>query len=224
MFKKLENICKKENIKLINLGLSNHSFGNVSIRVNHHTFFIKPSGIDVKNSKNTSYPLVDIRTGKVINKSKLKPSVDTPTHLKIYSEYKQIKSIAHCHSLYATAWAQASKSIPLLGTTHADYWNSSIPVTRQITKKELKNYELNIGKIICEKLSKGKIDVESFPGLLVSGHAPFSWSTSQFGAVKNSNLIEQVAQMAYMSIRIGINRKIPKYISDFHFNRITVSW
>ena len=114
MSKKYENICKKENIKLTNLGLSNHSFGNVSIRVNHHAFFIKPSGIDVKNSKNMNFPLIDIKTGKVINKSKLKPSVDTPTHRKIYSKYKEIKSIAHCHSLYATAWAQASKSIPLL--------------------------------------------------------------------------------------------------------------
>ena len=219
MSKKYENICKKENIKLTNLGLSNHSFGNVSIRVNNHAFFIKPSGIDVKNSKNMNFPLIDIITGKVINKSKLKPSVDTPTHRKIYSKYKEIKSIAHCHSLYATAWAQASKSIPLLGTTHADYWNGSIPVTRQITKKELRNYEFNIGKIICEKLSKGKIDIKSCPGLLVSGHAQFSWSTSQFGAVKNSSLIEQVAEMAYMSIKIGVNKKIPKFISDFHFNR-----
>ena len=78
---------------------------------------------------------------------------------------------------------------------------------RQITKKELRNYEFNIGKIICEKLSKGKIDIKSCPGLLVSGHAQFSWSTSQFGAVKNSSLIEQVAEMAYMSIKIGVNRK-----------------
>tara|TARA_Y100000591_G_scaffold81708_1_gene68829 strand:+ start:128 stop:817 length:690 start_codon:yes stop_codon:yes gene_type:complete len=219
MLKKYENICKKENIKLTNLGLSDHSFGNVSIRVNLNSFFIKPSGIDVKRSKTINYPLIDIKTGKVINKSKFKPSVDTPTHLKIYSKYSQIKSIAHCHSKYATAWAQSSKPIPLLGTTHADYWNSSIPVTRQLTKKELQNYEFNIGKIICEKIKKGKIDVKSCPGLLVSGHAQFSWSLSVLGSVKNSSLIEQVAQMAFMSIKIGIKKKIPKFISDFHFNR-----
>ena len=219
MLKKYENICKKENIKLTKLGLSSHSFGNVSVRVDKNSFFIKPSGIDVKISKKKNYPLIDIRTGKVINKSKLKPSVDTLTHLKIYSEYTQINSIAHCHSLYATAWAQSSKSIPLLGTTHADYYNTSIPVTRQITKKELKNYEFNIGKIICEKISKGKIDIKSCPGLLVSGHAQFSWSTSILGSVKNSGLIENIAEMAYMSIKIGVKNKLPRYISKFHFDR-----
>ena len=126
MYKKIENICIKENVKLAKLGLREHSFVNVSIRANDDRFFIKPSGVKVNKLKKGQCLLIDIKTGKVVNRSALKPSVDTPTHLEIYKNFKNIKSISHCHSMYATAWAQASRSIPLLGTTHADFWEKDL--------------------------------------------------------------------------------------------------
>tara|TARA_B100000427_G_C15344487_1_gene522674 strand:- start:51 stop:743 length:693 start_codon:yes stop_codon:yes gene_type:complete len=219
MYKKIENICIKENVKLAKLGLSEHSFGNVSIRVNNDLFFIKPSGVKVNKLKNGDCPLISIKTGKVLNKSALKPSVDTPTHLEIYKNFKNIKSISHCHSKYATSWAQASKSIPLLGTTHADFWEKDIPVVKFLKKNQMKKYELYTGKLICKKIKNEKINIYTCPGLLVSGHGQFSWGNNYLKAVINSNLIEYVAHMAYASIKIGIKKKLPKYISKFHFDR-----
>ena len=219
MFKNIESICIKENIKLTKMSLEDHSFGNVSIKINENFFFIKPSGVNVSKIKIGQCPIVSIKDGKVFGKKRLKPSVDTATHLEIYKEFKNIKSISHCHSMYATAWAQSSKPIPLLGTTHADFWKSHIPLVRHIKKKELLNYELNTGKLIVQKITKEKINPDVCPGVIVSGHGQFAWGDKFTKAVSNSKLIEFVAKTNFMTMQIGIKKKLPKYISDFHYNR-----
>ena len=219
MSNKLEKICIKENIKLSKFGLKDHSFGNVSVRIDKNHFYIKPSGYDVKKLKIGDSPLISIKSGKVVKNKTLKPSVDMPTHLEIYKKFSMINSIAHCHSKYATAWAQASRSIPLLGTTHADFWSGEIPLVKYIKKKFLNKYELITGKLICEKLIKEKIDPRVCPGLLVAGHGQFSWSTLPDKSVSNSQLIEFIAETAYATLTIGNNKKIPSYISKFHFDR-----
>ena len=219
MYEKLEKICISQNIKLTEFGLSEHSFGNVSIRVNENHFFIKPSGVNVKKLNKGSCPLINIPTGKKVNKTNLKPSVDTPTHLEIYKKFKNIKSISHCHSKFATAWAQAARPIPLLGTTHADFWEKDIPVVKYLSRAQMKKYEFFTGKLICEKIADDKINMSNCPGLLVSGHGQFAWGENYTKAVINSNLIEYIAHMAYASIKIGVKSKLPKYISKFHFDR-----
>lgn len=216
---KINKICLEENIRLSKISIGEHSFGNASVRESKNSFYIKPSGVNVKKIKIKDYPLIDVNTSKVINKSNLKPSVDMLTHLEIYKNFNNIKSIAHAHSLYATAWAQSGKSIPLLGTTHADFWKNEVPIVRFPSKKEMKNYELNTGKIICGLIKKKRINLENCPGILVSGHGPFSWGTTYTKAVTNLILIETIAKMAFISKKIGIKKKIPKYISNLHYNR-----
>ena len=191
----------------------------MSIRIDKNHFYIKPSGYNVKKLKIGDCPLISIKTSKVVKNKKFKPSVDMPTHLEIYKRFKTINSIAHCHSKFATSWAQASRPIPLLGTTHADFWSGEIPLVKYIKKKFLNKYELITGKLICEKLIKEKIDPRVCPGLLVAGHGQFSWSNSTEKSVSNSQLIEFVAETAYATLIIGKNKKIPSYISKFHFDR-----
>ena len=106
-----------------------------------------------------------------------KPSSDTPTHIELYKAFPKIGGIVHSHSLYATAWAQSKKSIPCLGTTHADYWNGEILLTRNLTKKEINGeYEKETGKVIIEKILES--NPNDHPGILVSGHGPFTWGSS----------------------------------------------
>ena len=219
MTNKLEKICIKENIKLSKFGLQDHSFGNVSVRIDKNHFYIKPSGYNVKKLKIGDCPLISIQSSKVIKNKRLKPSVDMPSHLEIYKRFSKINSIAHCHSKYATSWAQASRPIPLLGTTHADFWSGDIPLVKFVKKEFLNKYETFTGKLICDKLIRDKIDPKVCPGLLVAGHGQFSWSTSHEKSVSNSQLIEFVAETAYATLIIGKNKKIPSYISKFHFDR-----
>ena len=163
--------------------------------------------------------MVEISSGKVI-KSKLKPSSDTQTHRILYKKYSQIKGIAHAHPIFLTSWAQTGKSIPNLGTTHSDYWQKEIPITKELKKSEIKkNYELNTGKVIIRTLEQKKLDSNFCPGILSRYHGAFSWGDSSNEAVKNLEAMEFIAELAFYTTIIGYKKKVSKNIIDKHFFR-----
>jgi len=217
--KKIVKECINQNKLLNKKKLTMQTFSNVSIRLNDEYFTIKPSGMLPKDMIVKKCPIIRISDGKKISGT-YNPSTDTPTHRVLYKKFSDIKSIAHTHSKYATAWAQSGKSIPIYGTTHADYWISEIPVTNFISKKDLKrNYEANTGYLIIETLRKKKLNTFNCPGVIVSGHGGFTWGIKNSEAVKMSELMEFIAQLAYFTKKIKIKRKLPKYICKKHFER-----
>lgn len=155
--------------------------------------------------------VVDMK-GKVIE-GYLRPSSDTPTHLELYKAFAEIGGITHTHSLRATAFAQACREIPCLGTTHADSFYGPVPVTRYLTRDEVESaYEVNTGKVIIERFGKpsssGKmLDPVGMPGILVAGHGPFSWGRDAEDSVRNSLVLEQVAAMALAALNLNPNLK-----------------
>lgn len=220
-YKKYKNFfieCKKQNILLFQKKLSIQTFSNVSIKIDKNYFTIKPSGVVPSKIDIKKIPVIRIEDGKQVS-GDYKPSTDTPTHQILFKAFKNIKSISHTHSKFATAWAQSGKSIPLYGTTHADYWVSDVPITRFIKKKELFEYEKNTGLIILEKLKNKQLPPEKCPGILVAGHGTFCWGTNYGDAVKYSEMLEYVAELAYYSQRIKFNKKLPDYISKKHYER-----
>jgi len=217
--RKIIKECINQNKLLKKKKLSVQTFSNVSIRLNDKYFAIKPSGVLPEKIKLNKCPIIKISDGKKIYGS-YKPSTDTPTHRIIYKKFPEIKSIAHTHSKYVTAWAQSGKSIPIYGTTHADYWESEIPVTNFISQKDLKNnYEENTGNLIVNTLVKKKLKPYNCPGIIVSGHGGFSWGRNNTDAVKMSELMEFIAELAYFTEQIKVKKKLPKYISKKHFER-----
>ena len=211
--------CIKQNKELINKKLVIHNFGNVSLRIDKDHFVIKPSGAVLNKLKPHDMPVVNIKSGKKV-RGNLKPSTDTPTHLEIYKKFININSIAHNHSNYATVWAQSSKSIPLIGTTHADYWKNEVPIVEFLSLKDLKqNYEKNTGKLILKTLQRKKLNAYTCPGVIVAGHGPFTWGIQNSSAVINAEILEFVAQTTFQSILLKIKKKLPKYISRKHYKR-----
>ena len=211
--------CINQNKLLKKKKLSIQTFSNVSIRLNDKYFTIKPSGVLPEKIILKKCPIIRISDGKKIVGS-YTPSTDTPTHRLIYKIFGEIKSIAHTHSKYVTAWAQSGKSIPIYGTTHADYWKSEIPVTNFISQKDLrKNYEANTGNLIIKTLRKKKLNPLNCPGIIVSGHGGFAWGKNNADAVKMSELMEFIAELAYFTEQIKVKKKLPKYISKKHFER-----
>lgn len=216
---KLASECINENKKLVKKKLVIHNFGNVSLRLDNNHFIIKPSGAKLSNLKPTDMPVINIKTGKKI-KGKLKPSTDTPTHLEIYKKFQNINSIAHNHSTYATVWAQSSKAIPLVGTTHADYWENEVPLVNFLSLKDLnEDYEKNTGKLILKTLKKKKLNAYTCPGVIVAGHGPFTWGEKKDSSVTNAEILEFVAQTTFQSHILKIKKKLPKYISNKHYQR-----
>jgi L-ribulose-5-phosphate 4-epimerase len=220
-FEKLrEEVCRA-NKEISRTGLAILTWGNVSgIDREAGVMAIKPSGVDYEVLKPADIVVLDIKTGECID-GRLKPSCDTPTHLYLCRAFKISGGIVHAHSRYATAFAQAGVEVPCYGTTHADNFYGTIPVTRMMTQKEVRSdYEVNTGKVIVERFEKGKINPDSIPAVLVAGHGPFAWGTSVAKALENALVLEEVAGMALRSTRLNRGLKpIPQYLLDKHFLR-----
>ena len=210
--------CKNQNIRLVKKNLSIQTFSNVSIRINEKYFAIKPSGVLPNKIDINQCPITRVSDGKKIH-GKYNPSTDTPTHQILYKNFRNLKSISHTHSKYATAWAQTAKSIPIYGTTHSDYWVTKIPVTGYIKRKKLKDYEKNTGYLILDTLNKLKLKTKECPGVIVAGHGSFCWGDEFKSAVNYSEMMEFIAELAYYSEQIKVKKKLPFYISKKHFER-----
>jgi L-ribulose-5-phosphate 4-epimerase len=206
------------NLELVRRGLVLYTFGNVSGISRADGFIaIKPSGVPYETMKAEDIVVTDLE-GKVVETT-LRPSSDLPTHVELYKRFPKIGGVAHTHSEFATAWAQAGRSIPCFGTTHADYFYGAIPVTAKLTPEEIANaYEKNTGLAICQRFDE--LGTDSIPAVLVAGHAPFCWGESAADAAHNAVILESVARMAYYTI--GINAEappIPKELHDKHYLR-----
>ncbi len=206
------------NLDLVRSGLVLYTFGNVSgIARSEGLVVIKPSGVSYEAMKPEDLVVADL-DGKIVEGS-LRPSSDLPTHLVLYRAFHEIGGVAHTHSEYATSWAQARKSIPCFGTTHADYFHGPIPVTAEMTKREVsRDYEKNTGLAIVRCFKK--LSPASVPGALVANHGPFAWGGDAGAAVHNAVILEAVARMAYFTLRINSSaRPVASVLHDKHFLR-----
>jgi L-ribulose-5-phosphate 4-epimerase len=189
------------NLELVRRGLVLYTFGNASgVSHDEGLIAIKPSGVPYDQLKPQHIVLTDM-SGKIIE-GDLRPSSDLPTHLVLYRTFPQIGGVAHTHSEYATAWAQARRSIPCLGTTHADYFYGAVPVTDCLTPQEIgTDYEENTGWAICRLLESK--DPLAVPAALVAGHGPFCWGESAAQAAHHAVVAEAVARMAYYTVSLA---------------------
>lgn len=163
--------------------------------------------------------IVDLKTGEVVE-GHYKPSSDTPTHLEIYRNFKEVGGVTHTHSINAVAYAQAGMDIPALGTTHADYFYGDIPCTRMLSEEEVKDaYELNTGKVFVETFKKRGIDPISVPGCVVQNHGPFSWGKNPAKSVYHAVVMEKVAEMGIKALLVNPHSSMPQYILDKHYSR-----
>ena len=191
-----ETVCKA-NLDLVRHGLVLFTWGNVSaIDRKSGLVVIKPSGVSYDIMKPSDMVVVDL-DGRIVE-GELNPSSDTPTHLVLYKAFPNIGGVVHTHSTYATAWAQAGRDIPNIGTTHADYFHEDIPCTRDMTRKEIfGEYEKETGNVIVERF-RG-INPDDTPSVLVRNHGPFSWGADADNAVHNAVVLEEIAKMAFIA-------------------------
>ena len=200
MLEELKREAFEANLALPRQGLINLTFGNASaIDRAKGIFAIKPSGVDYAALKPADMVLVDLEGKKV--EGALNPSSDTPTHRRLFLAFEKIGGVVHTHSTHATAFAQAGRTIPIFGTTHADYFFGDVPVTRKLTAREIEGaYEWETGNVIVEHFQN--LDPLDFPAVLVNRHAPFTWGPSVAKAVEVAVAVECIAKMALLSLQL----------------------
>jgi L-ribulose-5-phosphate 4-epimerase len=217
-YREIKVECYEANLLLPEYRLIDLTFGNVSI-ANHAggVFAIKPSGVDYRRMKPEDMVVVDLE-GRTVEGS-LRPSSDAPTHRRLFQAFTSVRAIVHTHSRNAVAFAQAGREIPCLGTTHADYFYGSVPVTRRMSPEQIDaGYEWETGNVIIERF-KG-IDPTQMCAVLVHSHGPFVWGPSGRKAVENALALEIVAEMALKTLQlnpeVGV---ISQPLLDKHFLR-----
>ncbi len=216
--KELKEIAWNCNMELPRLGLVVHTFGNASAidRASGYVA-IKPSGVRYSDLTPADMVVVDLEN-RVIE-GKFRPSSDTKTHTLLYKNFPEIGGIVHTHSTYATAWAQAMRPIPILGTTHADHLQADIPCTEVMDEKMVKgDYEIETGNQILKAFRKRSY--REIPMVIVACHGPFTWGETPDKALYHSVMLEELARMAYLTLQI--NPKAPrlkKSLIDKHYKR-----
>jgi L-ribulose-5-phosphate 4-epimerase len=218
ILRQLREEVLEANLEIVRRGLVLYTFGNASgFDPESNRVVIKPSGIPYETLKPADFVVVDLNGAPV--EGELRPSSDLPTHLALYRAFKGVRGIVHTHSRYATAWAQACKDIPCLGTTHADYVRGPIPVTTHMPPDEIESeYELNTGHAIIRRFRN--LDPLQTPAVLVAGHAPFTWGPTPADAAHMAVIVEELAHLAYLTF--AINHEVGPLtdtLRDKHFLR-----
>lgn len=206
------------NLELVRRGLVLYTFGNVSgISRQDGLVVIKPSGVRYEVMKPSDLVVTDL-DGKIVE-GDMRPSSDLPTHVALYKAFPEIGGVAHTHSEYATAWAQARQPIPCFGTTHADYFHGPVPVTEVLASHDIVgDYELNTGHAIAKTFQKN--DYARIPAVLVANHGPFCWGSDAAAAAHNAVILESIARMAYFTRGINVDAQpIGRELHDKHFLR-----
>jgi L-ribulose-5-phosphate 4-epimerase len=219
-YKYLQEAAWEANRKLPELGLVLFTFGNVSAADRGKgVFAIKPSGMAYKELTPRKMIVVDFE-GTIV-KGKLKPSSDTKTHAILYRHWENIAGIAHTHSLYATAWAQSLRDIPIYGTTHADHSTQDIPCAAPMSDEMIRgDYEYQTGIQIIECLKQRSLSYEQMEMILIGSHAPFTWGVDAEKAVYNSAVLEAIAQMAFVTEQVKpMAPKLKTALIDKHYKR-----
>lgn len=244
MLSELKEEVYRANMELVRSNLVVLTWGNVSgLSEDGTRVVIKPSGIAYSEMTPEDMVVLDL-LGNVVE-GKWKPSSDTPTHLYLYRYFDALGGIVHTHSTWATMFAQARREIPCFGTTHADHFHGSVPLTRPLTKTEVdEDYEKNTGVVIREcfedrssrfPIANRKpepLDPKEFPGVLVAGHGPFTWGKDVSEAVHNAVALESIAQMAFgtemlhlrdsliwSDLGLSPTTRLESYVLEKHYQR-----
>lgn len=220
MLEKLKDAVCAANLDLVAKGVVIYTWGNASgISEDRKYIVIKPSGIDYIGMQPDDMVIVDSTTGEIVE-GKWNPSSDTKTHMELYRKFNGIKGIVHTHSVNAVAFAQAGMNIPVLGTTHVDYFYGDIPCTRELTEQEVMDaYELNTGKVIIETIEKLGYDPLEIPGIIVKSHGPFAWGQCPANAVYNAVVMEKIAEMDIKTLLLNPDVEMKQYVLDKHYLR-----
>lgn len=220
MLEELKQEVLEANQALVSYNLVTFTWGNVSgINKDRDLIVIKPSGINYEDLTIDNLTVVNME-GEIVE-GNTKPSSDTATHLELYKHFPEIGGVVHTHSSWATSWAQAGRDLPAMGTTQGDYFYGTVPCTRTMKNEEIeRDYEKQTGSVIVETFQQRNIEPGSVPGVLVHGHAPFTWGKNAEEAIHNAVVLEETAKTSFRAVQLNPNAgQINQTLLNKHYLR-----
>jgi L-ribulose-5-phosphate 4-epimerase len=179
----------KCNLELPKNGLVKMTSGNVSGRdPETGLVVIKPSGYSYEDLTPADMVIVNLE-GDVVE-GRLKPSVDTATHLYIYRYRPDVFGVAHTHSPYASSFAALGESIPACLTTTA-MLGGEIP---------LGGYVPIGGEAIGEEIVK---KIGHSLAIVMQNHGVFTIGRSAQQATKMAVEVEEIAHITHLALLRG---------------------
>jgi L-ribulose-5-phosphate 4-epimerase len=221
MLPELREQVWRANQAIVRAGLVTLSFGNASgVDRDAGVLVIKPSGVPYDALRPEDLVIVSLGDGSVVEGG-LRPSSDTPTHRLLYQRFASIGGVVHTHSTAAVSWAQAKRSIPALGTTHADHFHGPVPLGRPLTRDEVEGaYEHETGMVIAGTIEGLGLDPLEMPAILVASHGPFTWGEDAAKAAENAVALEAVAAMAAATLALNPGAQpVDQFLLDRHYHR-----
>ncbi|MHA1330966.1 MAG: class II aldolase/adducin family protein [Candidatus Hodarchaeales archaeon] len=84
--------------KIYEKGLTYSSGGNISVRIGKDRFLIKPADYCFGDVKPSDFIIIDSRGEKIQGREGTRPSSETPMHLAVYRDLKDVNAVIHAHS------------------------------------------------------------------------------------------------------------------------------
>ncbi len=186
----------ESNLELPRSGLVTMTSGNVSGRdPESGLVVIKPSGVRYAELQDEDMAVVDL-TGRQVG-GRLKPSVDTATHLYIYRQRPDVNGIVHTHSPYATSFAALGQAIPVYLTAIADEFGGPIPCAPYAA-------------VGGEEIGAAVVNhIGTSPAVLLRSHGVFTVGKDPAAAVKAAVMVEDVAKTVHLALLLGAPAEIP---------------
>ena len=165
--------------------------GNFSIRDESSGYIIiTPSKIKRENLKEENICVVDLNGNEIEVMDGIRPSSELLLHLEIYKARKDIRSIMHIHSIYATTFAVANKAIPPITYDSANYGGYIYVANYKKTKT------IELVKDVIEQLNKSDACLLEKDGVVVV-------SEDIDNVLLKARYVEEVAEVYYRTLTLN---------------------
>lgn len=173
-------------------GLVRGTGGNASARLNAKKMLITASGISLAEIELDNLITVDINTCVWEAKAGFKPSIEYKIHADILRLKPEIGAVLHVHPPYATAFAVSNMEIPMV--TDSGFKHPKIPMVA-FAPSGTEELRTNVSQAISR--------TPDCRALLLEKHGLIAWGESPQAAYYQADLIEELAMVAYLNLRLG---------------------
>lgn len=166
------------------------TWGNVSVKIkNQLLMLITPSGMNYQTMAPEDIVLLDLSGNQV--EGKWRPSTEFPLHREIYLHRPDLRAIVHVHSTYATAFAVARLSIPVVMEETAQVIGHEI-----VTAPYACCGSSQLATNAVQALGEGK-------ALLLANHGLVGMGKNVGEALRVCQIAEETARVAWLAKSLG---------------------